>query len=125
MLLNARPGAPVEWTIGAAGQTADVWPARLATAPDFGTDDRGRQGIVATIITLQKSQEGVEFLGERTVQARFLFDRTYRIEQLDGTKEKPQTLRELIQARQDSVKAFLATRAQAQSLDALVAGLDD
>ena len=125
MLLNAQPGAPVEWTIGPAGQAADTWAARLANAPKFGTDDRGREGEVVTIITLQKNLAGEEFLGERTVQARFLFDRTYRVEQLDGTADKPKTIQELIMDRQNATKEFLATRAATQSLDALAAGLDD
>lgn len=125
MLLNARVGAPVEWTIGAQGQAADTWAARLGTAPDYGVDDRGRPGIVATIITLQKNREGQEFLGERTVQVRFLFDRTYRVPALDGTKEAPKTIQELIMDRQTSIKDFLAARAEAQSVEALAAGLDD
>lgn len=125
MLLNSRVGAPVEWTIGSQGQAADTWAARLATEPNYGMDDRGRPGIVATIITSQKSREGTEFLGERTVQVRFLFDRTYRVEALDGTKDHPKTIQELIQDRQTSMKEFLANRAASQSVEALAAGLDD
>lgn len=125
MLLNSRVGAPVEWTIGAQGQAADTWAARLGTEPNYGVDDRGRPGIVATIITAQKNREGVEFLGERTVQVRFLFDRTYRVPALDGSKESPMTIQELIAARQASIKQFLADRAASQSVEALAAGLDD
>lgn len=125
MLLNSRVGAPVEWTIGAQGQAADTWAARLGTEPNYGMDDRGRPGIVATIITLQKNRDGQEFLGERTVQVRFLFDRTYRVPQLDGTKEMPKTIQELVTERQASIKQFLADRAASQSVEALAAGLDD
>lgn len=121
MLQNQRPGAPVEWTIGRAGQNVDTWAARLGEAPHFGMDDRGNPGIVATIITAQKNLDGEEFLGERTVQVRYLFDRTYAVESLDGTKDRPKSLSDLIAARQQSVKDFLAQRGQASSVTSLAA----
>lgn len=121
MLQNQRAGAPVEWTIGRAGQSVDTWAARLGEEPHFGMDDRGNPGIVATIITAQKNLDGEEFLGERTVQVRYLFDRTYAVEALDGTKDRPKSLANLIADRQQSVKDFLATRGQSVSVENLVA----
>ena len=125
MLLNRNVGAPVTWTIGPAGGAQDEWPARLAENPQFGVDDRGRQGLVATIITFQKNRDGEEFLGERIVQVRYLFDRKHRVEALDGTKEKPKTIPELIGDRQASVKAYLTKRAESTDVTALLAGLTD
>jgi hypothetical protein len=125
MLRNQRAGSPVEWTIGQAGQAPDTWPARLVTPVEFGTDDRGRPGLVATIVTLQKNLEGKEFLGERTVQARYLFDRTYRVPELDGTKDAPKPVAALITERQASVKEFLANQANGQTVEALGDLLDE
>lgn len=125
MLKNRRIGAPVTWTIGPAGGAQDEWPARLAEDPAFGVDDRGRQGLVATIITKQKNRAGDEFLGERVVQVRYLFDRTTRVPELDGTKDHPKTIQELIDDRQSSVKAYLAKRAESASVENLLQDLAD
>jgi hypothetical protein len=125
MLTNQNVGAPVTWSIGPAGGVQDLWPARLAEAPRFGVDDRGKQGLVATIITLQKNLAGVEFIGERIVQVRYLLDRTKRTEALDGTKDTPLTIQELIAKRQASVQEYLATRTETQSVEALLSTLED
>lgn len=123
MLKNRVLGAPVVWTIGPAGGAQDEWPARIVTEPEFGIDDRGRQGLVATIITKQKNLAGDEFLGERTVQVRYLFDRTHRVPELDGTKAEPMSVDALIAARQASVKEFLANRTANTNVTALLANL--
>lgn len=125
MLKNRNAGAPVIWTIGPAGGATDEWPARLAETPQFGVDDRGRQGLVATIITLQKSLDGTEFMGERIVQVRYLLDRTTRCEALDGTRDEPKPLSALIDERAAKLKEFLATRTAATSAETLLAGLVD
>ena len=125
MLKNRNAGAPVIWSIGPAGGATDDWPARLAETPQFGVDDRGRQGLVATIITLQKALDGSEFMGERIVQVRYLVDRTHRVPELDGTKDEPKALDALIDERVARLKEFRATRTAATSAESLLAGLVD
>lgn len=121
MLINPAIGAPVVWTIGARGERPDEWPARLVTAPAFGPDDRGNQGLVATIITYQTNLQDEHFFGERTVQIRYLFDRAERVEALDGTEDRPITARELIALRQQSVKGYLNSRGAGQNIGSLMA----
>ena len=121
MLINTAAGAPVVWTIGARGERPDEWPARLVTAPAYGQDDRGNNGLVATIITHQTNLQGEHFYGERTVQVRYLFDRAERVEALDGTEDKPIPVRELIAMRQASVKGYLNSRGAGQNIGSLMA----
>lgn len=121
MLINIAAGAPVVWTIGARGERPDEWPARLVTAPAYGQDDRGNNGLVATIVTHQTNLQGEHFYGERTVQVRYLFDRAERVEALDGTEDRPITVRELIAMRQASVKGYLNSRGAGQNIGTLMA----
>jgi len=107
VISNSQPGARVEWSIGRAGQTPDIWPARTISPVEFGMDDQGRTGKVVTIVTLQKNLQGETFYGERTVQVKYLTDRDYAVANLDATAEgEPISLRDLVLLRQNSQRAL-------------------
>jgi len=108
-LANANPGHPITISIGKRGQRPDLIAARVAGQPVIAYRN-GRPELLAPVITVQKSLAGETYLGERMHNLQFAFDRTERVELLDGTSEAPKSLADLIKEKSASTLAFFATR---------------
>lgn len=93
MLLNTAQGAPIAWTIGevGSGRPADTHPGLLIRL-GFGEDDRGRKGLVATVVLLRTSLAGETFLDPANILERFVDDRDWLVPELDGSTDKPKPL---------------------------------
>lgn len=118
MLLSARPGAPVDWTIGRAGQPADTYPAVIADGPSLETMN-GRLMKVATVIALRTTLAGETYTSERLVNVRFLTPRTTRVPELDDMP-----LAQLVAEHNARVQAYAASQRAEVSVDALAAALE-
>lgn len=120
MLLGTpKPGDPVIWSIGQAGAAPDNYPAVVVEGPHQGIDDRGREGMVITLIVQRSTRAGDPYLAvQRVLGDRFLFPRKERAEELDGTAAQPMTLADLVGKVNDALQAFLANQGSVSFEDA-------
>jgi hypothetical protein len=92
MLLNLSQGAPIMWLIGSRGDPQpDLHPGLLVRTGQ-GTDDRGVAGFIATVILLRTNLAGEQYLASANILEKYVDDRDFRVEALDGTAEKPKSL---------------------------------
>lgn len=115
-LVNKRVGSPITISIGRRGEKPDLIPAKIVSAPVM-TNQNGRTAEVATVITAQKNLAGETYLGERVHNLAFAFDRSERVELLDGTAEQPKSWQELIAERQRASLEYFATRPDSGAMD--------
>jgi len=108
-LANKRVGSKITISIGRRGERPDLIPAVIVGAPQMVLAN-GRMQEVASVITLQKNLAGDDYLGERVHNLAFAFDRSERVELLDGDTSKPKTWQELAHEKQAATLAFFASR---------------
>lgn len=120
MFSNKRVGAMVTWSIGPRGGTADHYPARIASQPQWQIIN-GRPTEIVDLVALRTNVDGEKYLQRRTVLGTFVQDRHTPVADIDGTPSAPKRMVDLIAEQESGLAAFLANRAAATSVDSLLA----
>lgn len=122
-VLNKILGAPIIISIGGRGEKPDLYPARLAGQPTL-TVVNGRPSIFAEVIALQTNSDGEAYLAQRVHNLAFAFDRTERVEPLDGPRTQPKSIQELVAEQGRKALEFAMNRPERVSEMALDDVLD-
>lgn len=122
-ITRTAPGTPATWSIGAAGQPQDHYPVRITERPRL-SNQNGQLVEVVNVIALRKNLAGEEYTSERLLNTKFLKDRNTRCEALDGTKDAPKSIADLMAEHSTSVAQFQFDKASSLSVDALAALTD-
>jgi hypothetical protein len=115
---SSQVGTPIVATIGWKGQRPDLYAAKIV-GPTALVMNNGQPIEVARIIMVQKNLAGEEYLAERLHNLQFAFDRSERVELLDGTAKQPKSWQQLVQDRQTATLAYFATRPESDNAVAL------
>jgi len=115
---NTRVGARIFVPLGRQGQAQDMVPARVV-GPSQIAFQNGRAVEVAKVVMFKTTLQGDQILQERLHNLYFTFDRTERIEELDGTAEAPLSAIDLMKRAAAQLVTWLASREQAVDADAL------
>lgn len=117
-VVNKRPGAPIQISLGRRDEAADVYNARLAGIPQMVTDPVTRRtSEQCTVIYHAVNLDGEDYLAERVHNLAFAIDRDVRDELLDGSLSEPKTWQQLVIEKGKAAFAFAASRT-GQSADA-------
>lgn len=123
-LVNKGLGAPVIISRGRKGERPDFYPARIVDQAQMVVAPNGRLNEIATVIAYQPTLEGEMRLASFPHNLAFAYDRSERVEALDGTPSAPKTWKELIADQTAQTLKFLAGRPE--SVDSIdVADLTD
>ena len=122
LLSRADIGRPVNWSI-----LADTHPARIVSAPQIDSSAGPARQVVEIVVFRQTRDggPGSEYLSTRIVGAQFLQRRTERVEALDGKKNAPKSVAQLMDEAQASFAEYQAQRAQVSDITSLEAELAD
>ena len=112
---NPRPGAAITISLGRAGEAPDFYPSRIVGQPQM-VSVNGRLQEVAKVISLRTNLAGEHYLQERPQNLAFAFDRSERIEALDGSEHEPKAWQTLVAESAKAAMAFAKSRQAPQSV---------